>query len=106
MAHDTVRPIATVVIAALAVAIGLHIRFTGDDRFRTTPTDFLIVFGVLTLLVLGLINTSSRATVDLVMYSTVLLYGSEILIGQAMRRRVLLAAATLATLLVLEVRGL
>ena len=94
------------VIVVLAAAIGLHIRFTSEDRFRTTPTDFLIVFGILTLMVLGLINVDSRNTVDLVICSTVLLYGSEVIIGQATHHRTALLFSTLATLLLLAVRGL
>jgi len=100
------RQLAMGAIIVLAAAIGLHIRVTTEDRFRTTPTDFLIVFGLLTLMVLGLINVGSRDTVDLVIYATVLLYGSEVLIGQASRRRMVLWASTLVTLLVLALRAL
>jgi len=105
-AAPTAHMLATVAIVVLAIAIGLHIRCTTAERFRTTPTDFLIVFGMLTLMVLGQINLESRTTVDLVIFSTVLLYGSEILIGQATRRRTLLLTSSCATLLIIAVRGL
>ena len=100
------RAVALTVIVVLAVAVGAHIRVTSEERFRTTPTDFLIVFGMLALMVLGLINVDSRDTVDLVIYATVLLYGSEVIIGQATRHRAALLVVTLATLLLLGWRGL
>jgi hypothetical protein len=89
----------------LAVSIAAYVRFISDRRFETTPTDYLILFGVLALAVFGNADIDARDTVKLVMYSIVLLYACEVAIARIPRSRHLLQWSTLATLLTIAVRG-
>jgi len=100
-----IEPITVLALAALGVAIALHVRFVSmKQEFGTTPTDYLIAFGVLALMVFGVVDIDSRSIVELVAYTTVLLYGCEVVISVAARSRVL-HAACLAALTILAVRG-
>jgi UDP-GlcNAc:undecaprenyl-phosphate GlcNAc-1-phosphate transferase len=99
-----VRAMTLAVMIVLAVAIGAYIRFAAEQKFRTTPTDYLIVFGLLALTVFGSINIGSRAVVEAIFYATVLMYGCEVVIDRVANRRVL-HVATLMTLATLAVRG-
>lgn len=93
-------------IVLLAAAVGVFIRYTSDQSFGSTPTDYLIVFGVLALLVFGGINSTGRATVQTIIYSVVLLYACEAMLWHPMKRFNPLALATVISLLTLAVRGL
>jgi hypothetical protein len=64
----------------------------------------LIVFGVIALAVFGSIDIESRSIVELVAYTTVLLYGCEVVISVARRSR-WLHVATLASLTIMAMRG-
>jgi len=104
-AGPPVEVLAVLVLGALAAAIAIHVRFAPTKQaFGTTPTDYLIVFGVVALMVFGSIDTQSRYVVELVAYTTVLLYGCEVVISTARRTR-WLHAATLAVLMIMAVRG-
>jgi UDP-GlcNAc:undecaprenyl-phosphate GlcNAc-1-phosphate transferase len=96
------------VVAALVVAIGAYVRFANDAKFDTTPTDFLIIFALLVLIVLAGIDASagSRALVEVVVYAVVLLYSCEVLIGRTVQRWNGFNMAALAALAVMAVRGL
>jgi len=96
------------VVAALVVAIGAYVRFADDAKFETTPTDFLIIFALLVLIVLAGIDASagSRALVEVVVYAVVLLYSCEVLIGRTVQRWNGFNMAALAALAVMAVRGL
>ena len=91
-------------VVVLALAIATYLRVAPDRSFSPTPTDYLIVFGIAALAVYGSIDIRSRAAVELVVYTAVLLYGCEIIITRAGFQR-LLRVATFATLLVIAVRG-
>lgn len=93
-------------IVLLAAAVGVFIRYTSDQNFGSTPTDYLIVFGVLALLVFGGMNNTGRATVQTIIYSVVLLYACEAMLWQPMKRFNPLAMATVISLLTLAIRGL
>jgi UDP-GlcNAc:undecaprenyl-phosphate GlcNAc-1-phosphate transferase len=92
-------------MAVLAVAIALYVRTTTKQEFGTTPTDYLVVFGVLAMIAFGSIGTGSRGVVELVAYATVLLYGCEVVLGRSVKRWPVLDAAALAALTVMAVRG-
>ncbi len=94
------------VVVALVAAIGAYIRFTSDEKFGTTPTDYLIVFAMVALMVFAGIDSSSRTLVEIVVYAVVLLYGCEVLIGRATQRWNGFNVATLLTLSIMAVRGL
>jgi UDP-GlcNAc:undecaprenyl-phosphate GlcNAc-1-phosphate transferase len=94
-------------IVVLAVAIVLYVRFSGEQRFGTTPTDYLIVCGVVALLVFGSIDVSSRNVVEAVLFATVLMYACEIIVGSSATksRDRWLQFSTLGTLLIITFRG-
>jgi UDP-GlcNAc:undecaprenyl-phosphate GlcNAc-1-phosphate transferase len=95
------------VILVLAAAIVTYVRFSAEQRFGTTPTDYLIVCGVIALTVFGSIEVNSRNVVEAVLFATVLMYACEILIGgtPGSSGRRLLQYSTLGTLLIITVRG-
>jgi UDP-GlcNAc:undecaprenyl-phosphate GlcNAc-1-phosphate transferase len=97
----------TAMIVVLAVAIVLHVRFSAEQRFGTTPTDYLIVCGVLALLVFGSIDVSARSVVEAVLIATVLMYACEIIVGATAgtSSRRLLQFSTFGTLLIITLRG-
>jgi UDP-GlcNAc:undecaprenyl-phosphate/decaprenyl-phosphate GlcNAc-1-phosphate transferase len=100
------RFVALAVIVVLATAIVLYVRFSSEERFGTTPTDYLIVCGVVALLVFGSIAVNSRNVVEAVLVATVLLYACEIIVGSpAGRSRRVLQFSTLGTLLIITLRG-
>lgn len=101
-----VQHISLVFIIALAVAIGLFVKYSREVQFGTTPTDYLIAFGVLALVVFGGIDVKARETVQIIMYSVVLLYACEAVLGRKTGKRHVLNAATAVALLGMAVRGL
>jgi UDP-GlcNAc:undecaprenyl-phosphate GlcNAc-1-phosphate transferase len=105
LAKPRVEFVTVLALSFLAVAIALHVRFASTKKeFGTTPTDYLIVFGVIALAVFGTIDIDSRSVVELVAYTTVLLYGCEVVISVT-RRMPVLNAAALAALTIMAVRG-
>lgn len=105
VARPPVELATVLALGVLAAAIAIHVRFaTTRQEFGTTPTDYLIVFGVIALTVFGTIDSDSRSIVELVTYTTVLLYGCEVVISVARRSR-LLHLSTLAVLMIMAVRG-
>jgi len=104
VAAEPVRFVGQVTVLTLAGAIVIYMRFAAKQEFGTTPTDYLIVFGVLALAVFSGVEVNSRSVVELVALSTVLLYGCEVMIGQR-SRSAMLHLATLGTLAILAVRG-
>lgn len=94
-----------ILIGVLALSVAVYIRFSGTN-FGTTPTDYLIVFGVIAFAAFGNTNAEARDTVELVIYSIVLLYGCETVIGQVTSRWHVLHLATMGSLLTMAVRGL
>jgi len=97
----------TVMIVVLATAVVLYVCFSTERRLGTTPTDYLIVCGVLALLVCGSIDANSRKVVEAVLFATVLMYACEILVGSTAGKssRRVLQFSTLCTLLIFTVRG-
>jgi UDP-GlcNAc:undecaprenyl-phosphate/decaprenyl-phosphate GlcNAc-1-phosphate transferase len=96
-------------VLALAVLLGVFLRFVSDQRFGATPTDFLIAFVLLALLVFG--TLAGRASgmgsqLWFVILSIVLFYGCEVVIEHLHRWRAVLGSASLMALLVVTVRGL
>jgi UDP-GlcNAc:undecaprenyl-phosphate GlcNAc-1-phosphate transferase len=102
-----VQSLTTAVIVVLGVAIACYVRFSAEQRFGTTPTDYLIVCGVVALTVFGAIEVNSRAAVEAILFATVLMYACEIIVGGASdtaSHRVL-QFSTLGTLLIITLRG-
>jgi UDP-GlcNAc:undecaprenyl-phosphate GlcNAc-1-phosphate transferase len=95
------------VIIVLALSVVMYVRFSAEQRFGTTPTDYLIVCGVVALSVFGSIEVNSREVVEAVLLATVLSYACEIIVGAAPQStgRRLLQCSSLGTLLIIALRG-
>jgi hypothetical protein len=93
-------------VGLLGIAVAAYMRLASRQEFGTTPTDFLIVVGVLALVAFGSIAEHSRAVVSFVTFAAVLLYGCEILIGRRGHRALMLSATTLGALGTIVARGL
>lgn len=92
--------------ATLAVAIGLTIRYSRDIEFRTTPTDYLLVFIVLAIgIVPGELFAGNEIAAGLIK-AVILIYGCELLLHEGAGRRNPLTLAALAALGWLALSGL
>jgi hypothetical protein len=96
----------SLLVAALAIAIGLFVRFLSERRFATTPTDYLIALGLLVLAAIDRVQVGAGGMVQFVTYVIVLFYGCEVVVGHVGRWRLALGLPTLAALAVLAFRGL
>jgi UDP-GlcNAc:undecaprenyl-phosphate GlcNAc-1-phosphate transferase len=99
-----VRWAALAIMALLALAIAVHIRYATEQPFGTNPTDYLIILGVIALALFGRGDADSHRMVELVIYAIVLMYGCEVIVERGRQRGILLWAAAVA-LLVMFVRG-
>jgi UDP-GlcNAc:undecaprenyl-phosphate GlcNAc-1-phosphate transferase len=99
------QPLVLTLIAVLAIAIAGYFKFASDQKFGTTPTDFLILFVLLALLIFGNVDIGARALVEIVIYAVVLLYSCEVLINLTVRRWNVLHLSTLASLTIMVLRG-
>jgi hypothetical protein len=102
---DYIGAIVRVAVVLLAGAIAVHVRFAGERKFGTTPTDSLILLAVLALTIFGSTDVSSHAFVELVFGATVLVYGCEVIFDRIVKPQVLQVSA-LTSLLIIAVRGL
>ncbi|MBS0379260.1 MAG: undecaprenyl/decaprenyl-phosphate alpha-N-acetylglucosaminyl 1-phosphate transferase [Proteobacteria bacterium] len=104
---QSLQTVITGLIVVLALAVVLYVRFGTEQRFGSTPTDYLIVCGVAALAVFGSIAVNSRQVVEAVLFAAVLMYACEIIIGRTplLGSRRLLQFSTLATLLLISLRG-
>ena len=96
----------TVYFTVLAIAIATSVRFSKRISFNVTPTDYLIVFGLLTTAFFANEHFVARDTSVLLIQAVILLYGCQLLIDQKGGRWSFLNVATLGALGVLAVRGL
>jgi UDP-GlcNAc:undecaprenyl-phosphate GlcNAc-1-phosphate transferase len=94
------------VTLTLVVALGVFVRFTSGVRFGATPTDYLIAFGIVGLMIFGGADAKRHDTVMICLNAIVLLYCCEALIGRFKGSWHVLHLATPATLLLLAIRGL
>ena len=101
-----VTTLALFAVGALALATAFFIRLTSKISFGTSPTDYLIVFVVLAIALFGNTYIAARDTAQLVVFSVVLIYGSEVIISRLRSRWHLLNLSTLAGLAILTARGL
>jgi UDP-GlcNAc:undecaprenyl-phosphate GlcNAc-1-phosphate transferase len=97
---------AIALVACLVAAIAAYVRFGGDQKFSTTPTDYLTGFTVLALLVFAAIDAGSRPLVQIIVFAIALLYGCEVVIGRTVKRWSAFNVTALVTLTILAVRGL
>ncbi|MEJ0036301.1 MAG: MraY family glycosyltransferase [Gammaproteobacteria bacterium] len=98
--------LADTLVFVLAAALGIFIRFLADRKFSTTPTDFLVAFGLVALVLFNRSGTEANATTQFVTYAIVLFYGCEVISERVASRWHVLNWAALATLTIAGVRGL
>ena len=98
--------LADTMVFVLAAALGIFIRFLSDRKFSTTPTDFLVAFGLVALVLFNRSGTEANATTQFVTYAIVLFYGCEVISERVASRWHVLNWAALATLTIAGVRGL
>jgi UDP-GlcNAc:undecaprenyl-phosphate GlcNAc-1-phosphate transferase len=100
------QKLADTMVFVLAAALGIFIRFLSDRKFSTTPTDFLVAFGLVALVLFNRSGAEANATTQFVTYAIVLFYGCEVIAERVATRWHLLNWAALATLTIAGVRGL
>jgi hypothetical protein len=93
-------------VAALAIAIALFVRFLSTQRFETTPTDYLVALGLIVLAAMDRAQLGTGGYVQFVVYVIVIFYGCEVVVEHVGRWRLALGLPTLAALAVLAFRGL
>ncbi len=96
--QEPVRWAGLAIMAILAASIAIYIRYTAERPFGTSPTDYLIILGVIALVVFGRGHADAHRTVELMVYSIVVLYGCEVIVERDRERRALHWAATVALL--------
>jgi UDP-GlcNAc:undecaprenyl-phosphate/decaprenyl-phosphate GlcNAc-1-phosphate transferase len=100
------QTLADVMVFVLAAALGIFIRFLSERKFSTTPTDFLVAFGLVALVMFNRSGAEANATTQFVTYAIVLFYGCEVISERVASRWHVLNWAALATLTIAGVRGL
>ncbi len=93
-------------MACLAIAIAIVIRFLAGPKFAATPTDYLMVFGLLSLATFDSIDIRAGATAQFASYAIVLFYGSELIVSRLSSCRHPFCWTVLATLVIIATRGL
>jgi UDP-GlcNAc:undecaprenyl-phosphate/decaprenyl-phosphate GlcNAc-1-phosphate transferase len=106
VAGPVMQRLADAMVFVLAAAVGVCIRFLSDRKFSMTPTDFLVGFGLVALVLFNRSGTGANATTQFVTYAIVLFYGCEVVAERVSSRWHLLNWAALATLTIAGVRGL
>jgi UDP-GlcNAc:undecaprenyl-phosphate/decaprenyl-phosphate GlcNAc-1-phosphate transferase len=103
--HGPVQLVTVGTLGAMVAGISGYLRFAPVKTFGTTPTDYLILFAVLALLLFGNLDVRARAFVEIVVYAVVVLYACEVMIGLISRRWNALHLSALAALTIMAIRG-
>lgn len=90
----------------LAVTIGLAVRFSTDEKFKTSPLDFLLIFIVVTVGVFSHNQTQHADLGAIVAKLVILFYGCELIISHAKSRWNILNLSALGVLALLSLRAL
>ena len=101
-----VGTVIVILTLTLIVAIAVYAHSASRDGFGATPTDYLFILVLVALLALAFIDVNARSAVQLYVYTVVLLYGCEIVLGRGVSRSSPFAFCTLVTLSVMAFRGL
>ncbi len=90
----------------LAVSIAIVVRYAMDKKFKTSPMDYLIVFGVFAVAVFGGRYLQIQEVGILVVKSIIMLYGCELLLTRMDNRLNSLNLAAIVSMAILTYRGL
>ena len=97
---------AGIAMGVLAVALGAYMVFLSAQKFALTPTDYLVMLGVVSLTFFDRLDFALGSAVHFATYLIVMFYGCEVILGQMRLWRLVLALPVLATLSVVAFRGL
>jgi UDP-GlcNAc:undecaprenyl-phosphate GlcNAc-1-phosphate transferase len=87
------------------VAIGLAVRYSGQEQFKTTPMDYLVIFVVLFAGIL-LQNLPDKSEIGVMAAKLIVLfYGCEFIVNRAQRRLYILNLSVFTSLIVITLRG-
>lgn len=103
---EVLRPYNVALFGLLGLALMLSIRYRMGKLFRVTPSDFLLIFGMLSL---GMVPEGIRETyhlIPVVVKLVILFYCAELILKTMKSRWSALPLASLVTLGILAVRGL
>jgi UDP-GlcNAc:undecaprenyl-phosphate/decaprenyl-phosphate GlcNAc-1-phosphate transferase len=106
MEGEGVSLFSLLLFASLGMALMLSIRYRMGDQFRVTPSDFLLIIGMLSM---GMIPVEIRETyhlIPVVVKLVILFYCAELILKAMSSRWSPLPLAALAALGILAVRGL
>jgi UDP-GlcNAc:undecaprenyl-phosphate GlcNAc-1-phosphate transferase len=90
----------------LAALMALMLKLAKEIPFNTTPTDYLIVFGILVIALFANEFIRARETCIAIVEAVILLYGCELIIARTKRRWNSFNAAALISLATIGLRGL
>jgi UDP-GlcNAc:undecaprenyl-phosphate GlcNAc-1-phosphate transferase len=105
-AQRAVEVLLVILTLLLTGAVAAAILLATEHRFALTPTDYLIAFVLLVLSIFALIDSNARPMVGSIVMGAVLLYGCEVLLSRPGRAWNGLSISSLATLVILALRGL
>lgn len=91
---------------AVVLGIALMIRYTQRGKFKTTPTDFLVIIAVLILAILssqGAIDTTLTA---ITLKAIILFYACELVLNRMTSRLNVFTLSVLFSLSIISIRGL
>ena len=99
-------PLTYLFFGAVVLGIALMIRYTQRGKFRTTPTDFLVIIAVVILAILssqGAIDTTLTA---ITLKAIILFYATELVLNRMTSRLNVFTLSVLFSLSIISIRGL
>lgn len=100
-----VWPFELMYYASLGIAVALAVRYGRGSEFRTTPTDYLVIFLVLSVGILSHSQFQDTKIAIVAIKLVVFFYACELLFSHTKKRFTMLSTTSLGTLLVLAVRS-
>jgi len=82
------------------------VRFSGQDVFRASPMDFLVILIVIALSIFASIGALDAQTTSIILKITILFYGSELILNRARKQWNFFTGCVLASLMITSYRGL
>ncbi|MEQ8207199.1 MAG: MraY family glycosyltransferase [Gammaproteobacteria bacterium] len=98
--------VSTPAYLVLAAITGIAIRMATEQVFRTTATDYLILFGLITISIFGRELLEVRHISLIIVHSVIMVYAAEFTCRATQKRLSLLSVAVLLSLLILSLKGL
>ncbi|OFZ69377.1 MAG: hypothetical protein A2Z01_01065 [Betaproteobacteria bacterium RBG_16_58_11] len=92
--------------ALLAIAVAIGMRFSGEEKFRVSTLDFLVIFVVITIPNLPGTFMANAIWGPAIIKVIILFYGVELVLANMWRRWGIMRFSLMATLAVLGFRGL